>query len=125
MDVLENIRIGKYADPPYTARPSVPGLLEKRPLKMDDVELRDLPTVLAKYRREKEEYDKARENYSKRLSEIYDLLKSDIEDEFGTKRHHKADLLWNVAWDRGHSSGYAEVYNEYSTLVDLLDLPPK
>ena len=31
------------------------------------------------------------------------------------------EMLFRIAWDKGHSSGYSEVYIEYDALVDLLN----
>ena len=33
----------------------------------------------------------------------------------------KRSKVYSLAWDRGHSSGYAEVYNELVSLVDLFN----
>jgi hypothetical protein len=45
---------------------------------------------------------------------------TDVEEEYGTK----GSLLWaplrELAWERGHSSGYYEVLTMYADLVDKL-----
>lgn len=51
---------------------------------------------------------------------LHQLFKSDLEKEFGIVRHPKADLLFQIAWSMGHSSGYHEVWNHYQEMVDLL-----
>lgn len=48
-------------------------------------------------------------------------FKNDLEDEFGVSHDHpKAKRLFDLAWEYGHSSGYNEVLNFYSDLVDLI-----
>ncbi len=51
---------------------------------------------------------------------LRDQFRADLEEEFSVKEHPKADLLFSMAWDRGHSSGWVEVYYEYVSLVDLV-----
>lgn len=48
------------------------------------------------------------------------LFKSDLEKEFDIVGHPKCGLLFQIAWDLGHSSGYSEVWNYYQQLVDLI-----
>jgi hypothetical protein len=42
------------------------------------------------------------------------------EEEFGISGHPKADLLFNLAWEFGHSHGYNDVYSYYIDMVDLI-----
>ena len=53
-------------------------------------------------------------------SAIEQRFRADLEVEFGMKGHAKADLLWRMAWDRGHSSGLQEVFQEYRELSELV-----
>lgn len=43
-----------------------------------------------------------------------------LEEEFETTDHPKKDKLWNLAWERGHSSGLSEVYCEYQELAEFI-----
>lgn len=47
-------------------------------------------------------------------------FKADLEEEFGLSGHPKAQRLFDLAWQEGHSSGYNEVLNYYSEFSDLL-----
>jgi len=38
----------------------------------------------------------------------------------GVHDHPKASKAYSIAWEHGHSSGYAEVSNYFDELVDLL-----
>lgn len=44
----------------------------------------------------------------------------DAFEELGITNHPKAQLLFDKAWDNGHSGGYTDVFNEMSHLVDLI-----
>jgi len=58
--------------------------------------------------------------HNKEQARLTDLFQRDLEAENGVVGHPKADMLWRIAWDRGHSSGYQGVLYEYEELVDLL-----
>lgn len=47
-------------------------------------------------------------------------LRGDLEEVFGLKRHPKADKVWEMAWERGHSTGVMPVIDEYGDLAELL-----
>lgn len=48
-------------------------------------------------------------------------FRKDLLEELGVPADHpKADLLWTMAWDRGHSSGLYAVRNEAIELVELI-----
>jgi len=45
----------------------------------------------------------------------------DLHDEFGVSDNPKRDVLFSIAWDKGHSDGYSEVYAQYAELVPLIE----
>lgn len=47
-------------------------------------------------------------------------LKEDLEKLYEVAGHKKADLLFQLAWDLGHSCSYHEVVYYYADLVVLL-----
>lgn len=51
---------------------------------------------------------------------IITRFKSDLEEAYGMAEHPKHELLWSMAWERGHSSGLRTVLQEYDDLADLL-----
>ena len=57
-----------------------------------------------------------REAEERRGQEFRDILTV----SYGTAEHPKAQRLFEIAWDLGHSSGYKEVLYWYDDLVDLL-----
>lgn len=59
----------------------------------------------------------AHRNETRRLE---DKLKADLEEELGLTNHPKKDVLWRLAWERGHSAGYGEVASYYEEMAELL-----
>ena len=47
-------------------------------------------------------------------------FRDSLEEEFDTKAHPKAGLLWDIAWDEGHSYGFEQVRYWYERLLDLV-----
>lgn len=48
-------------------------------------------------------------------------FKLKLEEKYGTSNNPKRDMLWDKAWDYGHSSGYSEVESYYSDFLELVD----
>ena len=65
-------------------------------------------------------YRALRDEYGAEESWIYEEFKRDLFEELGIENHPKRQLLFEKAWERGHSSGYSEVYNVALDLVDLI-----
>lgn len=62
----------------------------------------------------------ARIKYRKHENFIYTLFKEDLFKELGISDNPKREKLFELAWERGHSSGYESVYSEANELVDLI-----
>lgn len=67
-----------------------------------------------------QERAKQRRLYRDREAEIVCDFKRDLEAEFKTKGHPKADKLFDKAWEEGHSNSLQEVHKRYQELVELL-----
>lgn len=61
-------------------------------------------------------YEKRREE--RRQSQALQL--ASLAKEHGVEGHPKLELLYSIAWDLGHSSGYAEVETYFAQLVPLI-----
>ena len=63
----------------------------------------------------------ARRAYDAESRALYDLFKSELLKDLGLDGHPKAEKVFSMAWDDGHSSGsYEDVYNyagDYAKLV--------
>lgn len=44
----------------------------------------------------------------------------DLESEYHMSHHPKADKLWNLAWEHGHSSGLVDVVHYYEDFLELI-----
>ena len=58
--------------------------------------------------------------YSIEEQRLYRKFKEDLEMEHHLQDHPKKDILWRLAWEIGHSSGFDEVlifYNKFSELL--------
>ena len=71
------------------------------------------------YKTRKEDL-KAFEAYHRENGRIDDLFRKDALQEAGLTGHPKAEKAFEMAWERGHSSGYHEVFNCLLPLADLL-----
>lgn len=67
----------------------------------------------------KEEHATMRKAYRDRDKELKAKFRDDIEAEYDMTGHPKADKLWELAWEYGHSAGYSEVAIYYAELVEL------
>jgi hypothetical protein len=62
------------------------------------------------------DYQKRRvEERQKQAMQLAELAK-----EYGVEGHPKLGLLYQIAWDYGHSSGYEEVEIHFAQLVPLI-----
>lgn len=101
---------------PYPERPKKPILLHKATAK----EAREYAEKLAAYEDRMVEWHDLITEYKKEDSRLYWQFKNDLLKELGITDHPKAQRLFDIAWDKGHSMGYSEVYSEAEELADLL-----
>lgn len=74
---------------------------------------------LERLEKERAERQKRREvEHTERL-----VLRARLEKQHGTADCAVADALWDISWERGHSSGYYEVEQEYDELAERLVCP--
>lgn len=102
---------------PFPQRPSKPVFKHNATAK----DARDYADRLDHY--EKVDYPvyiNAINTYRKDEARLYDKFKADLFDDLGITGHPKADKLYMIAYSRGHSAGFQEVYNEALELVDLI-----
>lgn len=63
-----------------------------------------------------------REEYRAEEHRLNTQFRTDLEDENQVPHDAPyADVLYNQAWSRGHSSGYASVASEYEELLELVE----
>lgn len=58
--------------------------------------------------------------YRDQMSECAKKFEDDLAEEFGVEDNPKKELLFSIAWEKGHANGLTEVYNEYAELYRLI-----
>ena len=61
-----------------------------------------------------------RDKYHGEDNRLYMLFKEGLFLYYNLEHNEKTSKAFSIAWERGHSSGYHEVYQEFDELVDLL-----
>lgn len=67
-----------------------------------------------------DEYNKARDTYLAEANGLIEQFKIDLFKHFKVQDHPKKELCYTLAYDRAHSNGLTEVYNEFEDLVQLI-----
>ncbi len=67
-----------------------------------------------------ESYKEQRTKWNVENARLHTEFKEDIFGEFGVQNHPKRERVFELAWDRGHSSGFSEVYLVFEELVELI-----
>jgi len=52
--------------------------------------------------------------------DMKDVFEKDVIDALGLTDHPKAELLFEISWEYGHSAGYHEVYSYAQDMAPLL-----
>jgi len=123
-DIYVNIEAGYYS-PKFDElrKPTKPTIPQWRPQQTKAEHLADIDayeTALARYEGLRQTYAIEMLRRDKITSERHAEFERDLLDNFGITDHPKADRLFALAWQRGHSSGYGEVLSEAEDLVDLI-----
>lgn len=58
--------------------------------------------------------------YQKEIRRLDEMFRRDAIEQANLKDHPKAKAAYGLAWEYGHSAGYAEVYYYLLDLADLL-----
>ena len=69
---------------------------------------------------EKEIRDNARREETLKIRLATEETKARLESDYGIEGNPKRDVLWNIAYEWGHSSGLSEVERVYDDLVELI-----
>lgn len=71
-------------------------------------------------------FEELREKYNKKVFEhhietnrLEAMFEEDALKDVGLENHPKKNAIFGYAWEKGHSSGHSEVYNELTDLVEL------
>lgn len=80
------------------------------------------PTCGSKYKDpvKKAAFDRKRKEYNEEQARLENLFKEALFYYTNVSDNPKANSAYSIAWEKGHSSGLAEVYNEFLDLVVLI-----
>ena len=97
---------------------------------VNGVKREDIPDIdMVKYRSagytvenefDKEGYRKAQRAYRAETSRLEEEFKTDLFDEHGVTDHPKAQKVFALAWEHGHSAGYSEIAIYFDDFVELI-----
>lgn len=65
-------------------------------------------------------YNEARKPYNKMISDRAEEFKKDLFEECGVTDNPKADNAYSIAYEYGHSSGFAEIATHFFNIVELI-----
>jgi len=117
MTVQENINNGVYNNTmEYPKAPAKPVLAKSA----TPAEIRAYADFIELYDTAYDVYKSNRVAYNAETTAKRNQFRTDLEAEYGTTGHPKANLLWDMAWENGSSSGLNEVLNWYDRLSDLV-----
>lgn len=65
-------------------------------------------------------YKEEMKKYNEEATGITKLFEDCLKEEFGVADNPKFAQCLSIAWERGHSNGYHEVYTIFSEIVELI-----
>lgn len=115
--IEEKIEDDYYTAPPVTVpRPREP----PRKGLVTAADLRRAADVREAYAAALPAYKEACATRDRQQAALDAEFKRDVCEDLDIANHPKRDMLWDMAWQRGHSDGQQAVYDEASELVELL-----
>ena len=98
----------------YPPRPVKPMLCKDH----DPDTVKQYADDLEKYNVDYEEYKTARTEYGLQLNQRKEEFRNHLRGDYGLSQT-QFDILWNHAWDHGHSSGLHEVYYWFNEFYEM------
>lgn len=122
MDIREKIKAGEYAPSiAYPTKPAMPEVLNRKASQLTTDQIETLAEVRNKYLAELEKYNADRAEYRKQEQEGVRKFQADLEEDCGIPSNHpKAETLFTLAWEYGHSDGLMSVVYYYEEFSELL-----
>jgi hypothetical protein len=121
MSVYDAAAAGEYDNTvPYPKRVEKPAILLKRFGELFGDDLSEAIRAMGQYETDLATQGEARIAYNLEERRLHLKLQSDLEVEHGLSGHPRAALLYQLAYDRGHSAGMSEVALYYSEMAELI-----
>lgn len=116
-DVNRGIEFAQEFYPKINESPTKP-FLKRNPTSTEAIAY---AKALEQFEKSEIEYAKKETEYYKAKEEVDVIIRAYVKDMAGFHRipEKYRDKVWSKAWEDGHSSGYSEIYNCLSGLVDL------
>jgi hypothetical protein len=80
----------------------------------------DYPNAVIQEVLDKVAYQAYQQQYAEEIHKLEEEFQNDLFQEFAVTDNPKRFKCYSYAWDKGHSHGYSEVYNEFSDVVELI-----
>ena len=112
--------IRDYLNDLWVNKPKEPLLINNKPTKED---IEDYTKKVEQYNIDLAEYKIENEIYESESRRLWDLLEEKIKEDSGlnTIPEQYRDKVYSYAYQRGHSSGYGEVYGYLCDLVNIFE----
>lgn len=98
------LAIRSVAYPTRPAKPQLPLSNQHTP-----AILRAQADALESYEQVKAEYERRLANYHAEKVELENVWRNKLREEYSNLNDTTFNIVYNMAWERGHSSGYSEV----------------
>lgn len=69
---------------------------------------------------DEDEYKAHQKEYRKEEQKLHEEFVNDLFENFNVTDNPKRQKAFDLAWEKGHSNGLEEVYNEFYDLVELI-----
>ena len=69
---------------------------------------------------DEDEYKAHQKEYRKEEQKLHEEFVNDLFENFNVTDNPKRQKAFDLAWEKGHSNGLEEVYNEFCDLVELI-----
>ena len=91
----------------------------------DKAELKEeYPNALIQEVLDEDAYKARRKEYSDESAKLHQEFQNDLFENFNVTDNPKRFKCFELAWEKGHSNGLEEVYNEFYDLVELIQDTP-
>jgi len=112
---------GSYPDKPLKPKPPGIGVQPSNPVEKTAAEYRAYADRLEAWEKEMEVFKAQMDEYHRKDAVLTEEFWKDAFEELGIpKDHPKAGKLRSKAWERGHSSGFSDVFNGLSDYWELV-----
>ena len=82
------------------------------------------PNALIQEVLDEDAYKARRKEYSDESAKLHQEFQNDLFENFNVTDNPKRFKCFELAWEKGHSNGLEEVYNEFYDLVELIQDTP-